>query len=155
VRVRALASAVLAAIAAPLAAQMSPPVPPATLPARCAAPEYRQFDFWIGEWRVFQTAKPDEMVGSSLIESVYNGCGIRENWRPFSMMSGGSLILFDKRDGRWHQTWIDSSGARVEFTGGLTDGRMVLTGLWRDYAGPGKDMVVRMTYSRLASGAVR
>jgi hypothetical protein len=141
--------------APPLAAQMSPPVPPAVLPARCTAPEYRQFDFWIGEWRVFKTAKPDESVGSSLIESVYNGCGIRENWQPFSMMTGGSLNIYDQRDGRWHQTWIDSSGARVEFTGGLADGKMVLTGEWRNYAGPGKDALVRMTYSRLASGAVR
>ena len=149
------ASAILLALAAPLSAQMSPPVPPANLPARCTAPEYRQFDFWLGEWRVFRTAKPAESVGSSLIESVYNGCGIRENWRPFSMMTGGSLSSFDRRDGHWHQTWIDSSAARVEFAGGETDGKMVLTGLWRDYAGPGKDALVRMTYSRLASGEIR
>ncbi len=145
----------LAAMAVPLAAQMSPPVPPANLPARCTAPEYHQFDFWIGEWRVFQTAKPDEMVASSLIESVYNGCGIRESWRPFSMMTGGSISSFDRHDGRWHQTWIDSSGARVEFTGGVTGGEMVLTGMWRDYAGPGKDALVRMTYSQRASGEIR
>jgi len=159
VRARLEAAAILIALAVPLApplaAQMSPPVPPAELPARCTAPEYRQFDFWIGDWRVVQTAKPAEMAGSSLIESVYNGCGIRENWRPFSMMTGGSLNVYDKRDGRWHQTWIDSSGARVEFVGGLIDGKMVLTGLWRDYAGPGKDMLVRMTYSKLTSGEVR
>ena len=152
---RIVALAVLAVLATPVAAQMSPPVPPANLPARCTAPEYRQFDFWLGEWRVFQTAKPTESVGSSLIESVYNGCGIRENWRPFSMMTGGSLSNFDRRDGHWHQTWIDSSGARVEFAGGVTDGKMVLTGEWRDYAGPGKDMLVRMTYTRLAKGDVR
>jgi hypothetical protein len=149
------ASAILLALAAPLSAQMSPPVPPAELPAHCTAPEYRQFDFWLGEWRVFQTAKPTESVGSSLIDSVYNGCGIRENWRPFSMLTGGSLNNFDRRDGRWHQTWIDSSGARVEFVGGVTDGKMMLTGVWRDYGGPGKDALVRMTYSRLSSGDVR
>ena len=148
-------TAALALLAAPLAAQMSPPVPPASLPAHCTAAEYRQFDFWLGEWRVFQTAKPDALVGGSLIESVYNGCGIRENWRPFSMMTGGSLSNYDKRGGRWHQTWIDSAGARVEFVGGVTDGKMVLTGLWRDYAGPGKDALVRMTYSRLANGDIR
>jgi hypothetical protein len=43
----------------------------------------------------------------------------------------------------------------VEFTGGLAGGKMVLTGLWRDYAGPGKDALVRMTYSQLASGEIR
>jgi hypothetical protein len=126
-------------------AQMPPPVPPASLPANCTAPEHRQFDFWIGEWRVFNTDKPDEILGVSTIEPVYNGCGIRENWQPFTMLSGGSLNSYDPRDRRWKQTWIDSTGARVEFVGGLEQGRMVLTGLWRSSQGAEKDFLQRMT----------
>lgn len=145
----------IALIATPAAAQMSPPVPPANPPANCTAPEHRQFDFWIGEWRVFLTSKPDQMVGTSRIESVYNGCGVRENWQPFSLNTGGSLNLYDRTTRQWRQTWIDSSGTRVDFTGGLVDGRMVLTGLWQGFGGPGKDATVRMTYSRLDGGAVR
>lgn len=140
---------------APTAAQMSPPVPPANLPANCTAPEHRQFDFWIGEWRVFRTAKPDESVGKSTIESVYNGCGIRENWRPYSLNTGGSLNSYDRATRTWRQAWIDSSGSRVDFEGGLVDGTMVLSGLWRGFGGPGKDATVRMTYLRLEGGAVR
>ncbi len=127
-------------------AQMPPPVPPASLPANCTAAEYRQFDFWIGEWSVFNTARPDEMLGGSTIEPVYNGCGIRENWQPFTMLSGGSLNSYDQRDRVWKQSWIDSSGARVEFAGGLENGRMVLTGLWRSRQGPEKDFLQRMTF---------
>jgi hypothetical protein len=126
-------------------AQMSPPVPPASLPANCTAPEYRQFDFWIGEWSVFNTDKPDEILGASTVEPVYHGCAIRENWHPFTMLSGGSLNSYDPRDRQWKQVWIDSSGARVEFVGGLEQGRMVLTGLWRSKQGPEKDFLQRMT----------
>jgi hypothetical protein len=137
------------------AAQMSPPVPPANPPANCTGAEHRQFDFWVGEWKVFQTARPDEMVGGSVIESVYNGCGIRENWLPFSLQTGGSLNSYDPDAKVWRQAWIDSSNARVDFEGGLRDGKMVMAGQWRDYAGPGKDALIRMTWSQEAGGAVR
>jgi hypothetical protein len=150
-----LVLAALAMLAAPAAAQMSPPVPPANPPANCTAAEHRQFDFWIGDWRVFRTSNPAEMVGGSNVESAYNGCGLVENWQPFTLMTGGSLSSYDRSDRRWHQTWIDSGGARVEFTGGLEGSNMVLTGLWRGFSGPGKDALVRMTWSRLPKGAVR
>ncbi len=150
-----IAAPLLALLAAPAAAQMSPPVPPANLPANCTAPEYHQFDFWIGDWRVFRTSKPDEMVGGSKIESDYNGCGIRESWQPFTMNTGGSLSSYDRATGKWRQTWIDSNGARAEFEGGLVGGNMVLTGPWSGYGGPGKDALIRMTFSRLGGRAVR
>jgi hypothetical protein len=145
----------LVALAAPASAQLPPPVPPANPPANCTSAEHRQFDFWIGAWRVFQTAKPEVSVGISTIESVYNGCGLRENWQPYTLNTGGSLNSYDRSTRKWRQAWIDSSGSRVDFEGGLIDGSMVLTGLWRGYAGPGKDATVRMTYTRLGDGAVR
>ena len=78
-----------------------------------------------------------------------------EGWRPFTLSTGGSLTSFDRATGKWRQTWIDSTGGRAEFTGGLVDGSMVLTGPWSGYGGPGKDALVRMTFSRLAGRAVR
>ena len=50
---------------------------------------------------------------------------------------------------------MDASNSRVSFDGELVDGNMVLTGDWRGAQGPGKDGLVRMTYSRLEGGAVR
>jgi len=47
--------------------------------SHCASAEYRQFDFWVGTWDVYPTGG-SELVAHSLIESVYNGCGLRENW---------------------------------------------------------------------------
>jgi hypothetical protein len=129
-------------------------VPPTTPPPACTGPEHRQFDFWVGEWQVTQTGKRD-VVATSLIEKLYGGCAVRENWMPIKGTVGGSLNNYVREDGRWHQTWVDSSNSRVEFSGGLTDGRMVLTGFWKGVNGPGKDALIRMTYSKNADGSVR
>lgn len=134
-------------LAALLAQAPSTPPPPA-----CTGPEHRQFDFWVGDWTVTQTGK-DKVVASSLIEKLYGGCAVRENWMPHSGTPGGSLNNF--YDGKWRQTWVDSSNSRVDFVGGLVDGKMVLTGFWKGVNGPGKDALIRMTYSKNADGSVR
>ena len=129
--------------------------PAAAQPAQgCKTPQHRQFDFWVGTWDVSATGQ-DKVVARSVIENLYGGCVIRENWMPVSGTPGGSLNTFDPADGRWHQVWMDASNARVSFNGELVDGNMVLTGDWRGAQGPGKDGLVRMTYSRLEGGAVR
>lgn len=129
-------------------AQNAPPPPP------CRAPEHRQFDFWVGDWDVYRTGT-DTHTARSLIEKLYGGCTIRENWMPAKGTGGGSLNMYDPADGRWHQTWHDSSNARVEFDGGFVRGKMVLAGFWENANGPGKDGLVRMTYSPSDGGSVR
>jgi hypothetical protein len=47
--------AVLLSLPAPLAAQDEVA---AAAPSRCTAPEYRQFDFWLGEWEVTSNETP-------------------------------------------------------------------------------------------------
>ena len=129
--------------------------PAAAQPAQgCKTPQHRQFDFRVGTWDVSATGQ-DKVVARSVIENLYGGCVIRENWMPVSGTPGGSLNTFDPADGRWHQVWMDASNSRVSFDGELVDGNMVLTGDWRGAQGPGKDGLVRMTYSRLEGGAVR
>lgn len=125
--------------------------PPAAPPA-CDATEHRQFDFWVGEWTVTPTGKTN-VVASSLIEKLYGGCAIRENWMPLKGSAGGSLNNYV--DGRWRQTWVDASNSRVDFVGGLVGGKMVLVGEWKGVLGLGKDAMVRMTYSPNADGSVR
>lgn len=140
----------LATLAATLAQTLSAAPPPA--PPACTAIEHRQLDFWVGDWSVTPTGKT-KAVASSRIEKLYGGCAIRENWMPISGSEGGSLSSF--YDGRWRQTWVDAAGSRVDFTGGLVDGKMVMTGYWQGVLGPGKHALIRMTYSRNADGSVR
>jgi hypothetical protein len=122
-------------LAQPAFAQMSPPVPPAVPPSKCTEAVHGAFDFWIGEWRVFRTDDPQAMVGTSTVDRIYNGCAVRETWNPFTMRKGGSLNTYDRHRKVWRQTWIDADNSLVDFEGGLNDGKMVLTGLWRDLDG--------------------
>ncbi|MFL6605842.1 MAG: hypothetical protein ACJ8R9_31575 [Steroidobacteraceae bacterium] len=141
-----------------MSAASSPPgsaaasAPPAK---HCASAEYRQFDFWVGSWDVYPTGG-SQLVAHSLIEAVYNGCGVRENWMPLKTEnSGGSLNIYLPGEKLWRQTWIDSSGARVDFKGGWNGKAMVLEGYWQDFVAPGKGSLVRMTYSKAPDGSVR
>lgn len=146
----------LAAFALALAAQQpaQPSAPPAPRPPACETAEHRQLDFWVGSWDVYPTGT-DRMVARSLIERRYAGCAIRENWMPMQGQGGGSFSAWRPESRQWRQTWVDSSGGWVEFTGGIVNGAMVLTGNWRGVNGPGQDGLVRVTYSREAGGAVR
>jgi len=103
----------------------------------CKSPGHRQFDFWVGTWDVSPTGQ-NKVVARSVIENLYSGCVIRENWMPATGTAGGSLNTYDPDDGKWHQVWMDAANARVMFDGGLVDGKMVLTGAWegRTEAGP-------------------
>jgi hypothetical protein len=119
--------ALLAATSAPHPARAD-----AAPPGHCVSREYRQFDFWVGSWDVYPTGR-DQLVAHSLIESVYNGCGVRENWMPLKTEnSGGSLNIYVPAEKLWRQTWIDSSGARVDFKGGWNGKVMILEGYWQD-----------------------
>lgn len=131
----------------------SPPAPPPAAP--CSAPKFAAFDFWVGEWDVYPTGK-DTQVAKSRIEKLYGGCAIRENWMPLKGSAGGSLNTIDPATGQWRQFWVDGSGGGpVEFVGGPVDGKMVLTGFWKGVNGPGRDAMVRMTYTALDKERVR
>jgi hypothetical protein len=133
----------------------APPAARTPPPPVCVTPDHRAFDFWVGAWDVSPTGS-DRLVAHSLIERLYAGCAIRENWMPLvAAGDGGSLSSYDSDGKVWRQTWVDSSGARADFKGGIESGAMVLTGWWPNVLGPGKGALVRMTYSREAAGAVR
>ena len=129
------------------AAQAAAAAAPATNAApACTSAEHRQFDFWLGRWDVY--GPKGRLVAHSLIENVYNGCGIRENWMPLNNQTGGSLNIYLPAETRWEQFWIDSAGSRAIFTGGWNGSAMVIQGKW---GGP----LVRITYTPNADRSVR
>jgi hypothetical protein len=85
------------------------------------APEYRQFDFWVGEWDVFAGAN---RAGGSRIEKTAEGCLVVEHWTGGSGHTGKSLNFFLPREQRWRQTWVGSDGDVVEFSGLWKNGEM-------------------------------
>lgn len=115
-----------------------------------AKPEFRQFDFWIGEW--LPRNVQGVTVGTSSIQLILSSCIILENWET-PVSAGKSFNLYDTRDGKWHQTWVDNRGLMTHYVGGLVDGKMVLDS---DSTTPaGQKVTNRMTFSKLADGNVR
>ncbi|WP_298333781.1 hypothetical protein [uncultured Erythrobacter sp.] len=143
--------ALLQATATPAETAATPPPAP---PPPCESEAHAGFDLWVGEWNVFPNGS-DAQVANSGIEKLSGGCTIREQWMPFQGAGGISLSAVNHNSGRWEQTWVGSDGKRVDFEGGVVDGKMVLMGYWDDIGGPGVDALVRMTYSREEDGSVR
>ena len=133
------------------------PQPDKGPPAGCDTPESHQWDFWVGQWEVRPNGA-DKVIAHSLIEKRYAGCAIRENWMPLGKEvtgGGGSLSLYDPRQKQWRQTWVDSSGTRVDLEGTLEKDVMTITGNWPNFIGPGQDALVRMHYRKQPNGELR
>src|SRR5262245_5513099 len=124
-RTTALLSALLFAASAQ-AQQAAPPAKTPPLPPDCKAAEFRQFDFWLGEWTV--PAPGGKPPGHSRIESILDGCVILENWQGGSGYTGKSFNIYNRETGHWEQFWVDTTGSRLHLVGGLVDGKMVLSG---------------------------
>ena len=118
-------------------------------------PVYRQFDYWLGTWDVRATGAPaGTPPATNVITKIHNGCVIFESWTAPGQ-TGQSFNIYDRVSGRWHQTWVDSTGSLHEYWGGVTDGNMVYEG---DIpAPPGREGRVhtRLTFFRLPDGSVR
>jgi hypothetical protein len=145
-------------------AQTAPaPAPP---PLTCAGPEYRQFDFWLGEWDVVPNPDtippgtppppPGQRPASNVIVKAHDGCVLVENWTA-PTQTGQSFNIYDRASGRWHQTWVDSNGGLHEYWGNLVGGAMVFHG--EVPLGPGTRAAgrrtVRLTFTRLDDTRVR
>ena len=116
----------------------------------CSAPENRQFDFWIGEWAPQNVQ--GVTVGTSSIQLILKSCIIFENWNT-PVSAGKSFNLYDVKDGKWHQTWVDNSGMLLLLEGQFNGKSMVLEGKTIDQAA--KETKHRITWTPNADGSVR
>ncbi|HET9251794.1 MAG TPA: hypothetical protein VFP58_06720 [Candidatus Eisenbacteria bacterium] len=154
-----LACASLVAITA-LPARASAQVPPdsakATPPAAkrsCAAPEFHQFDFWIGTWEV---RTPDgKIAGTNRIEPILDGCVLQETWRGAKGLQGSSLNMYVPATKQWHQTWMDQQGTLLLLDGSFRDGAMVMTGEAPSATKPGTTARQRITWTPAKDGSLR
>ena len=120
-------------------------------PPACETAEHKQFDFWVGKWDVYRS-DTNQLVARSLIEKLYGGCAVRENWMPIGGTGGGSLNSWRPSEGRWRQTWTDSGNNWNEYAGGMESGLMVLTG--SSLKAGGGASPVRITYEAKPDGSV-
>ncbi len=123
---------------------------PAPSPGPCAAPERRQFDFWLGNWRVVDAA--GAFQGTNDVTGEFGSCVIQEHWRGSDGSRGSSFNTYVPGAKRWQQTWVDSHGLTLQLYGGMHDGSMVLSGPRTTRAGI---VIDRIVWTPLSDGRVR
>lgn len=92
----------------------------------CQSAEYRQFDFWLGNWNVY--SKDGKLVGTNSITKSLNGCVLKEHYKTAKGYEGESFNLFDATTKQWHQTWVDNGGALLQLDGVWNGQVMTLLG---------------------------
>jgi hypothetical protein len=124
--VRRLVVSSLAAVLAALVVETGTLV--AAEPKACSAPEYRQFDFWAGDWDVYEAADRSKPVARVRVDSILDGCVLREVYEGTNGLVGQSFSIYDGSRRLWHQTWVTNRGQLVSLEGRFEEGRMTLQG---------------------------
>jgi hypothetical protein len=122
-------------------------------PNPCAAVEQKQLDFWVGDWDLTWPGQEAGKVdhGTNHIQRVLDSCVVEENFSGEAAMPlrGKSVSLYDARARKWKQTWVDNSGAYLDFVGEFKDGQMILA---RDGMRPdGTAVKQRMVFKNISA----
>lgn len=139
--VRMRIAAVIIVLAVPGSAQTQSP---------CSAPEYRQFDFWIGEWDVVNPK--GDTVGRSRIERIEGGCAILENYSTARGYSGKSINAYNSERKQWQQFWVDNQGGVLEFAGTLAGNELQYAGESKSDSGK---LLHKLTFFHISRERVR
>ncbi len=112
--------------------------------------QYRQLDFWVGEWDVYSGK---QKVGESSVQLILKDCVVFENWHGLQGGDGKSFNKYNSVSKDWEQFWVSDSGTTNYFKGSLVDGSMRYT---LEMPGPsGAKFTRHLTFTPLAEGKVR
>jgi hypothetical protein len=123
--VSSLAISLMAVIAVssgaqPQTATVAAPLPSPSACTSVAHPEYRQLDFWIGDWIVF---KGEQKLADVHVEKVLSECALSETWKGVRG-DGLGLSTFNQKTKEWEYFWVSDKGATSHFSGTLLPGEM-------------------------------
>ena len=98
------------------AAQAQAPAP------GCTSEESKRLDFWLGDWEATHSGGRS----ANRITKILGGCVILEEFRGLTgtNLDGMSVSTFDPTTKRWKQTWVDNTGAYLDFTAATVDGNL-------------------------------
>ncbi len=123
----------------------------------CSRPEFRQFDFWVGEWEAF--GLKGSKAGDSRISIILDSCVILEEWTGILNQgftyTGKSFNSYNSATKQWQQTWTDNTGNTTEFLRGEgSDGKIVYYA--DNVTDPkGKSFMRRLTFTKVSNDKVR
>lgn len=90
----------------------------------CCTETHEDFDFWIGDWTVYDS--DGKIIGTNSIQKEYDNCVLREQWESTGTTRGTSYNYYNTTDKTWNQVWIDSNGFSLELKGNYDVDKMVL-----------------------------
>ncbi len=148
-----LALALVAAATAQAAESANQATPPlATLQAaKCPAPEFRQFDFWLGDWDTFETDNSTPgSIARTHVDPIAAGCAIHELYEQNDGLIGDSILSYDAARKVWQQTWVDNRGSLLQLSGAFKDGAVTMDG--EMHLRDGRAIKQRITWKAEAGG---
>ena len=108
------------AAAAPPAATVQPAAAP-----KCVGPEWRQLDFWVGDWVAEWPDPEGKGHGRNRItRNEYGDCVIYERFTADDgTLRGMSVSSYRPGMKKWRQVWVDDQGGFFNLTGGPVTGQ--------------------------------
>jgi hypothetical protein len=131
---------------------------PVLVAPACDTPQHHQFDFWLGDWQVFD-ASTDKLVAFDRVEKRYDGCVVEQNMtfvtdlyrRPGASyrLSGMSINRYDGEE--WLELWADNQWGAIAMRGSPdSSGAMVLKTIT-----PSRHRDLKIVWENHADGTVR
>lgn len=117
---------------------------------KCSCYECHQLDFWIGKWKVqWENSEGTSSEGKNIVNSILNGCVIEENFNgnPGVDFEGKSFSVYNHEKKIWQQTWVDTDGSYMVFTGQMKDDNMILS---RKITRNEKELIQRMVFYNIS-----
>jgi hypothetical protein len=124
----------------------------------CATPQHHQFDFWVGDWQVFD-AKTNQLVGFDQVEKHSHGCIVQQNLTLLTDLYRRPGVAFrlagigvNRFDGEsWLEMWADNQWGAIVLKGMPEDGKaMVLKSIT-----PSRNRDLRLVWEKRPDGSVR
>lgn len=137
--------------------------------ANCADKNFKEFDFWLGEWEIKQKIlKADgtwfESKAETKVSKILDGCAVQENWEGevFFFWEGMnqpekikalSVRFFDAKTQKWTINWMDTRSPKFSvFEGDFNYGKGELFRSLKDENG--SETVLRITFSDIKADSV-
>lgn len=112
--------------------------------------EARQFDFWVGDWEVFNPQ--GQKAGTNSVQLFSDGCGLLENWTGALGGDGKSINFYDAGTQKWYQSWMGTGGGALRYAGNFREGAMRFEG---ETVANGKKTLQKLTFFKLDENTVR
>jgi len=138
---------------APTPSPAATPSPTPVPSASCLAPQYRQFDFWLGEWDL--VGADGKKSAEDKVVTILGGCALQENGSSSDGLQRMSVSAYDPATRHWHQTMLDDGGAMLHLEGELAGDKIVLVGQRPSQKEKGVTLTHRIAFMPLPDHRVR